>query len=364
MAAAEETSISNEIMDLERIDDLDVRLSRYDAFWNNSVIDRPLTLMSIQKDPVKAYQRECKEDWLDADRVIERSLAAYENTICLADTIPSVTPNLGPDFVAAVMGCELEFGNNTSWSKPFVSDWNTDRGKVGFSEDNYYWNIMNELTDALLEAGRNKFYTGITDLHSSADTIAGFRDPLYLNMDMIDCPATIKQISGMVTDTYLSIYEHFYNKLRENKQLITSWLPLMSTDKSYIPSNDFSCMISPEMFRDVFLPELEREVKYLEKSIYHLDGPDALVHLDDILEIKELNAVQWVYGAGNGTPTDWIDVYKKIQASNKGIQLNVSKTDLAALITELKPEGVFLSIMDVKDKEEAEAIIAKLKRWK
>ena len=76
-------------------------------------------------------------------------------------------------------------------------------------------------------------------------------------------------------------------------------------------------MISPEMFGEFVLPELRQSCKRLERSFYHLDGKGELPHLPQLLEIEELDGIQWVPGAGNGTPLDWLDVYRMIAAADK-----------------------------------------------
>ena len=75
----------------------------------------------------------------------------------------------------------------------------------------------------------------------------------------------------------------------------------MDPDKWYIPSCDFSCMISTEQYKELIVEEIEKEVEYLDGSIYHLDGPDAVRLLDRILQTLGLIGVQWVYGAGQPT---------------------------------------------------------------
>ena len=64
-------------------------------------------------------------------------------------------------------------------------------------------------------------------------------------------------------------------------------------------------MISTAMFSDMFLASFVRELRHYEVSLYHLEGPSALRHLDTLLEIPELTAIQWLYGVGNGRCSDW-----------------------------------------------------------
>jgi hypothetical protein len=82
----------------------------------------------------------------------------------------------------------------------------------------------------------------------------------------------------------------------------------------YVTSSDFICMISNDNFRELILPELLEEVEYLKGNIiFHLDGPGALKHLDDLIAIPNLAGIQWVYGDGQPSTKHWIDVLKKIQ---------------------------------------------------
>jgi len=122
-------------------------------------------------------------------------------------------------------------------------------------------------------------------------------------------------------------------------------------------------MISNEMFREFFLPGIVKECRQVDASIYHLDGPNALRHLDSLLEIPELNAIQWVYGAGRGRATDWIPVYQRCQAAGKGIQLLIEPDELETIIEHLRPEGVWLAIY-VPHAQAAEDALARVSRWR
>ena len=123
-------------------------------------------------------------------------------------------------------------------------------------------------------------------------------------------------------------------------------------------------MISKKMFDEIFLPDLIEECRFYERSIYHLDGPGALHHLDSLLEIKELNAIQWVCGAGNEGYAKWIKVYQKIQQAGKGIQLNITLDELPMVFETLRPEGVwFAEIRGVEDKETADLVLKRISKW-
>ena len=155
------------------------------------------------------------------------------------------------------------------------------------------------MTDSLLAAGKDKFIVSMPDWHPGGDCIAAFRDPMNLAFDMHDNREAVKALLPRISADYFRLYDLFYHKLRQAGQPISTWLSLVSDGTYYVPSNDFSIMISTEMFEEIFVPGLAEECRFLDRSIYHLDGPGALRHLDTILAIPDLDALQFVPGAGN-----------------------------------------------------------------
>ena len=131
----------------------------------------------------------------------------------------------------------------------------------------------------------------------------------------------------------------------------------------YPVSCDFSCMISEKMYEDFLAEEIEKEVQWLDASMYHLDGPDALKHLDRILKIPSLNGVQWVYGAGNPTASHWLDEIRKIQSAGKCVQISVMPEELEIMLKELEPEGLMYTI-DARSQEEAENLLKMAEKWR
>ena len=55
-------------------------------------------------------------------------------------------------------------------------------------------------------------------------------------------------------------------------------------------------------------------------NIFHLDGKGVARHLDEILNVPEIQAIQWVQGAGADQPIlPWLPLIKKIQTAGKGV---------------------------------------------
>ena len=356
------------MMSIDHIPDWEQRIARQDAFWDCAVIDRPVVVMTLPKaNPEYPWPKEksyaCIRDrWMDTERIVESALASARNTEFLGDALPTAWPNLGPELFSAFFGMEMDYTADSSWGIPNLKDW-AQAGQLQLSRDNFYWRKLLEITDALLDAGKGIYYVGITDMHPGGDAIAAFRDPMQLNLDLLTVLDDVKALLARVNETYFEVNDFYYRKFKAAGQAITSWPGIVSSRKWYVPSNDFSCMVSKEMYDDVFLPGIIEECRDLEAAIYHLDGPNALRHLDSLLAIKELNAIQWVYGAGRGIASDWLHVYQRCQAAGKGIQLFIGFDELDSITSNLKPEGVWMSV-GVQDRNQADAVLKRVSAWR
>ncbi|MHB0997944.1 MAG: hypothetical protein ACYC27_01755 [Armatimonadota bacterium] len=358
-----------DLMPIEHIPDWEMRLARQDAFWNCEIIDRPVVYMTLPKEkpdypyPAAKTHSTIRERWMDGEYLAEWTAAGVMNTHYLGDALPLAWPNLGPEVFSGFFGCDMEYGDVTSWAIPNLTDW-ADVDKIKFSTDNFYWKKVMEMTDAFLHYGKGKFYTGITDLHPSGDALAAFRDPAQLCIDLIEYPNEVKKLLEYVTDTFIDVYNTFYEKIRSNNQAITCTLASVSTKKWYIGCNDFSYMISKKMFDDIFLPQQIREFRNYEACMYHLDGLGAMRHLDSLLELPEVTAIQFVPDDCQN-PAKWIDVYKKIQDAGKGIQLFFVKAEeIDFFMDNLHPEGIWMWVTGVKDTDHADAILSQVSKWK
>jgi len=355
-------------MEIEGIDDLDERIKRQNAFWDCKIIDRPPVSMTLYVPnskypmPQKEFASH-RERWFDMDFIAEQKLSQCMNTKYLGDAIPLAFPNLGPEVFSAYFGLEMEYSETTSWAIQNLENWD-EVDKIKFSSENFYWKKTMELTDTLLAAGKGKFFTGYTDLHGGGDALVAFRDPMNLNIDMIENIDEIKKLLKYIDSVFIDVLNYWFDKLQFSGQAIGTWAGIVSSKRSHIPSNDFSCMISSEMFNDVFLPGIINECEETEVSLYHLDGPGALQHLDSLLDISSLNAIQWIYGTGNGSPSDWLDVYQRCQRAGKGVQIMISKSELDFITENLSPEGVWLNVGDITTQDEADQVMKVINKWK
>ena len=89
-----------------------------------------------------------------------------------------------------------------------------------------------------------------------------------------------------------------------------------------------------------------------DHNIYHLDGPGAIKHLDMLLEIKKLDAIQLGIGAGDDKGIlYWVPLIKHIQAKRKSVIAYMNYDEVESFLNEVSPEGICIGVScDSEDK--------------
>ena len=347
--------------------DFDQCLDRVEAWWARQIIDRPPVSLSVHGSkkprPVPAHHSDIRQRWLDVEYNLQRAEANIESTVYLAESFPRFMPNLGPEVCATTLGCDLKFAENTSWSVPCATDIRHVLSKQP-DLDTTYWNIIRRMTELSAQRGGGKWITGVTDLHTNADLLASLRDPENLALDYADDLEGVQLACRHVTPWFSLYFDDLYRRAGASSLPCSTWGIALSRGRCYYVSCDFICMISPAMFAVTVLPAIAWECDRLEHSIFHLDGPGALKHLDALLALPRLDAIQWTYGAGQGPAAKWIEVYQRIQRAGKGMEVHIASLDDARTIMEnLRPEGVWMSLGSGMDMDSAQAFLRDVERW-
>lgn len=345
--------------------DWDMCAQRYKAFWAGAIIDRPVVQVYAPKrqNLSNSWWRILDEAvWADPEPVVTEVLDMLDGTYFAGDAYPMWFPNLGPGTMTAFLGSPIRFdpAHDTSWQEHTVAslqDWNPQ-----LAPDDLVWQATLNLTKRIAESAQGKFVCGISDLGMGIDLISNVRGPDGLCFDLIDCPEVV--VDRLVT--LRNIWEHCYQSLYDLLPAgngSNCWLPAWAPGTTYPLQGDFTCMISTEMFEEIVLPDLQAYCQWLDYPIYHLDGPGALKHLDLLLSIPELRAIQWTAGAGQPEMPHWIPMLRRIQQAGKGLYLYVNPVDVEPLMAALRPEGVILN-MWAPTPAEADVLVAKVATWR
>lgn len=352
---------------LEFKPNFDDAVRRMEAFWAGEIIDRPacgITGPLPQQDaaprpdfPPGQYMEGAREDF---EPIIERVLYDTARTWWGGEAMPAYTPSFGPDQFAAWMGADLEWASDeeasrTSWVVPFVEGWE-EAFPLHIETESKWWRRMLDFVTRLGEAAKGKLLVSHLDLHSNADALSAIRTPAKLCLDFYDYPYLVDKAMWQVRGLLPFVYESLYQAGQMYTSGTQGWVPLYHPGRTNTIQCDFLALIGPEQSRQYVIPALEDEANYLDACSYHYDGPECLVHLDDILGIENIQVIQWVCGARNKPNLEWLDLFKQIQAAGKGLWLATNPEELKVYMKELRPEGMYYQI-GVGSVEEGERVL-------
>ena len=355
-------------MELQGMPDFEKALHRVEAWFNHEYLNRPPVRFSqtnaqfsSSSAPTDRSWTSLKDRWFDAEYQVDSFLESIEGRRFYGETFPVFSPNLGPNVYAAFHGADLDYDEVTSWVLHCVHDWD-DIQHLRFSQDNEYFRGIEELTRVALEKCSGKFMVGYTDLHGSLDCVADWRGQQDLCFDLKDAPERVHEMLDLANKSFLPVFDHFDAILKAHGQLSVTWMNIPSRGKMHIPSCDFTSMISTKAFCEFYLPFLQAEVRHTTHNVFHVDGKGVLRHIDQILSVPEVHAIQWVQGVGDDLPIlQWLPVIKKIQAAGKGVMVDLQLCELEPFIAAMEPDGLFLCI--AAEERDQPDIIKRLERW-
>lgn len=356
-------------LELDSKPDFARAMERINAWYSGSVIDRaPIRFSQHNADYTgKSYGKSwksLKDRWFDIEYIMQDYINHLQNKVYLAETFPVFWPNLGPNWYAACHGSPLQWGEVTSWAHPIVEDYDADLAKIKWDTSCELYRKMDEMMAYALERCAGKFMVGYTDLHPGIDCAAAWRDSQQLLMDLYDEADKVKLLATMAEDHFFEVYDHYDAMLKAKNQLSVTWMNIPSYGTMHIPSADFSSMISPSDFDEFVLPHLAYECEHFSHNIFHVDGKGVARHIDRILELPNLQAIQWVQGVAEDQPImQWVPFIKKVLSAGKSVVVDLLLSELEEFIGEFeKPDGLLLCLPS-EDVEEQKALIKRVEKW-
>ena len=352
-------------------EDIEECKRRVDAWWNHEIIDRVVVQVRAPREKLAAESiepqemtSEAVEQWfLDPELVILRLKRQLSNTYFGGEAFPVMFPVAGRmvAITAAYLGCPLEFLNTeTVWAHPAIVDWQ-NRPIFQLDPGNTWWQRSQQLLNAAVE-GANGYFVGVPDLNGPTEILARLRGTQTLAFDFYENPQHIKPALAEINQAW---YEYWQACVKISHQTggYFFWMGIWSDVPATDLQSDFSTLISPKMFDEYFLPFIAEQTEMVQRTIYHLDGPGAVRHLDALLALPQLDGIQWVPGAGEKPTVEWIPLLKRIQDAGKLVYVYCEKGHVQKLIKELKPEGLMLVVEGSDSPAEAQKLLENVLKW-
>jgi len=330
--------------------DFDKCMARICAWYEQRIIDRPPVrflhhdIEYEKRRTVKGPWKTSEERWLDVDFQVQTFIDCLETAEFLGETFPIYWPNLSSLAYNLFLGQPAEFDDVTAWTHPCIDDFE-DLPALKVQWEGKYFKAVEAMTQRALELAEGKFMVGYAEMYPGIDCAAMLRGAEKLCLDLILQPEPIKHLIDSVFEEFPQVYNHFDGILKDHNHLSATWMNLPSFETFNVLASDFATLISPEHFEEFCLPILRKQARLFKHNVFHLDGPGVARHIDAVLTLPNLQAINWAQGYGTDEPiVQWLPLIKKIQEAGKSIIVELKMHELDEFIRKVDPTGILLWI--------------------
>ena len=275
--------------------------------------------------PEELKWKDMEDKYQNPQRIVDRYRYFCQTHAFLGESFPNLNIDFGPGSLASYLGSEIGFKEDTVWFNKCLDGWD-GVPKLTFDPENKWFKKHLQLAKDCQALAGDDFYVDMPDLMENIDVLASLRGAQDILFDLLDEPEMIGERIQEVTDIYYEYYDRFYDVIKDEEggnayTVFQIWGP----GRTVKLQCDFSAMMSPEDFRKYIQPSLRTQSENVDHVLYHLDGPAAIKHMDALMEIDGIDALQWTSGdAGpDGTLPDWDVIYDKAIAAGKSIWVKV-----------------------------------------
>ena len=275
--------------------------------------------------PEELKWKDMEDKYQNPQRIVDRYRYFCQTHAFIGESFPNLNIDFGPGSLASYLGSEIGFKEDTVWFNKCLDGWD-GVPKLTFDPENKWFKKHLQLAKDCQALAGDDFYVDMPDLMENIDVLASLRGAQDILFDLLDEPEMIGERIQEVTDIYYEYYDRFYDVIKDEEggnayTVFQIWGP----GRTVKLQCDFSAMMSPEDFRKYIQPSLRSQSENVDHVLYHLDGPAAIKHMDALMEIEGIDALQWTSGdAGpDGTLPDWDVIYDKAIAAGKSIWVKV-----------------------------------------
>ena len=268
---------------------------RLTALWHGEIIDRPCIAVTAPNGNNRRQPnaQTSEQQWTDPDFLRQATLATVENTWWGGESIPSRLVMCG---WLVCFGGRPRFARETIWWEEMPVDFHQPPA-LGFNPEDPWVKRFEKAYMAVVElAGWDNFLVGHPCLLPANDLLSMLMGTERFLISLIDHPEWMREVITMGARAQAEAARYFTSLVRERHEYWygnAGWMPFWGPEPYRSTQSDVSCMLSPEMYDEFVLPELEVLHETAGPLWYHLDGGDAQQHLDRLLSLPYLRVLQY-----------------------------------------------------------------------
>jgi len=348
--------------------DWEKTMENYKAWWAGEDFGRCAIRVTARKAGTEHMQPPKKPDkiedrWLDHEYLHAKNEYEMQTTFYGGEAFPIWSAgHPGWAGCKAMIGVPVELRETTGWAKPIIAegdlrDYDYRKFVPDFSSD--LWKRIEAMHRFAVEESKGKCIPYVSAIGHTGDTLEALRSGYQLLLDLVDDPEYVHEFEmHLIENVWQPIYNRLYDIVKDGSFGGSStWMGIWGPGKTFNPSNDFTYMISTDMYREIYLDALKRHMEMLEYSIYHVDGIEAFRHVDMLIEeLPTLQGLQILPGDGKPSPLHFMDVLKKVQAGGKNLHISIPPHEVKDALENLSSKGLYISTWAHTEEEAKELI--------
>jgi len=184
-------------------------------------------------------------------------------------------------------------------------------------------------------------------------------------LDVLLNPGWLRSAVSEMNDILHEIYEELWQFVQPEVVGVEGSLDYCgcwSPGRALAFDADMAYGVGDKPFRELMLPPLVEWMSKMDHVIWHLDGPGNLNHLDTLLALPEVDAIQWVPGSGKQDVLQYISLIQKIQRAGKSVQVACRPAEVEPLLREVSPAGITMWVYDCETEAEARRLLERVTR--
>ncbi len=331
-------------------------LARFEKFWRGEDTDRPVLVLTYAQDgSVTPPHYDQPGDRLKPEAMLAKARHKLARSGHVAEGFPHFFVNYGPGVLHACIGGELEVRDErTIWFPHFLHELE-DFGKLEFQPEGRWWSTIRETTQLLLDEVGDEMVVSYTDIGGNGDVLASARGTEAFLLDCAMKPEVVKPAMAHVHNLWMAAYNDLHELLAGGQDVFSAWYHVLSPRRTYMTQCDFNAMIGPDMFSDLFAPELAATYRELDNPAFHLDGLNTETHVPALIKAG-VQCIQWTPAPGS-SPVDHVKMLREIQEAGVSVTTGLCDDgDLETLCRELDPRRLCL-LGGAGSREKAEAMV-------
>ncbi|OGV84698.1 MAG: hypothetical protein A2340_15295 [Lentisphaerae bacterium RIFOXYB12_FULL_60_10] len=339
---------------------------RLTALWKGTLKGRPcISVVAPAGRKVEAPVRPegLESFWTDPDWNVRRTRHQIETTWWGGESIPSCLLMCG---WLQCLGGEPLYAEQTIWFKHLgmdfkrPPDFRMDTGNPSFRRHEAAYVAL------ATAAGWDDFLVGQPCVLPANDLLSMLMSTEDFLVALCDEPDWMQKAIVQGAQVQAAIRQHLADRIRSLHRFwygCAGWMPFWAPEPFMATQSDVSCMLSPDMYEQFVVPELEVYGKVAPWMWYHLDGGDARQHVPRLLSLPYLRVLQYTpapceppNGPGH------LAFYRQVQKAGKIVHIHLPPENVEPLVRELDPNLLMLHTW-CRTVAEGEALLESADRW-